>query len=143
MRFTYQEAYDKIIDAYYKDQIKPMNSQFCFCGTLHEGPDWRYGKLQKGEYTPFEFSKMEAALFDGILNEYGLSWNADPEKHYVVFASMNTLHIADLLRGPSEEALFCGMSKALEVLKEIHRGRGEDVDNLGVSFQKRKQIAIL
>jgi len=41
---TYKQAYDKIIDAYFKDEIKPMDSNFCFCGTLHGAKrGWRSG----------------------------------------------------------------------------------------------------
>ena len=31
---TYNEAYSKIIDAYFRDEIRAMDSNFCFCGTL-------------------------------------------------------------------------------------------------------------
>src|SRR5688572_19763374 len=124
-KLTYKEAYDKIITAYFKDEIKPMNANFCFCGTLCGNTDnWFKGvpgyRLGSHGYTGRELGRMEAALiFNGewwvriITNVY-----SDPHKDY-------------------EDALFAGMCAALEVLKDIHRERGEDVDEVP-GFTKRE-----
>lgn len=108
---TYKEAYDKIIQAYFKDEIKPLLSQFCFCGTLSNGSYWRDGDAN---YTSFNYINMESALLrrtelcPSIINEDGLFEHEKTRKY--------------------EDALFAGMCAALDVLKEIHRSRGEDVD---------------
>lgn len=36
MKLTYRQAYDKIIDAYFKGEIRPMEAMFCFCGILSD-----------------------------------------------------------------------------------------------------------
>lgn len=116
---TYNEAYNKIIDAYFKDEIKPQNPNFCFCGSLCGSDRWNFGdKL----YTLNQYEKMERALILELINSPNHKvdnvWQFIPSKKY-------------------EDALFKGMSAALDVLKEIHRSRGENVDE-GIVFKKRE-----
>lgn len=117
---TYKQAYDKIIDAYFKDEIKPINPSFCFCGTLCDNskewftpfsdPDKHRFHCDSHGYTGIQFSLMEAALFDGMINA-GLNPTEKSHPNY-------------------EAGLFAGMCAALNVLKEIHLERGEDVDGV-------------
>lgn len=123
---TYNEAYDKIIQAYFKDEIHPANPMFCFCGNLCDNTqDW-FGiplELHRNShgYKGQDFVRMESALFGSITNEFHL-----------------LLH--DVGSAEYEDALFAGMSAALEVLKQIHRERGEDVDSVPV-FTKRQLVS--
>lgn len=124
-KLTYRQAYDKIIDAYFKDEIKPYSPKFCFCGTLCDNSmDWAkdsYLSVMKGaphndfgNYTGFDYMMMERALFcqDGkLVGEF------------------------------TEEVLFTGMCAALEVLKQIHKDRGENVDNVPVFTKRNLQPA--
>lgn len=116
---TYNEAYNKIIDAYFKDEIKPMDTKFCFCGTLCDNTKVWYGgivlRLASHGYNGKEFLDMEGALFGGIRKIDGLGWGS---------------------KAISEDALFSGMCAALDVLKNIHRERGENVDEVP-QFTKR------
>lgn len=105
---TYNEAYDKIIDAYFKDEIQPMDPEFCFCGTISPNHWWRMQDMHpeiKYPYSANEYMKMEYALFCGI----GLLIGDNYDLFY-------------------EDALFKGMCAALEVLKQIHESRGEVVE---------------
>jgi hypothetical protein len=110
-RLTYKQAYDKIIDAYFKDEIEPYDAKFCFCGTLCDNSvGWMGNSLTGihnnfGSYSGVDYGKMESALFSKI--------------------DRTGRHMPDY-----EDALFSGMVAALDVLKEIHRSRGEDVDSL-------------
>ena len=114
---TYAQAYNLIIDAYFKDEINPGNPFFCFCGTLCDNTHAWYGSRMSGYhygshgYTGDDFVRMEKALCSNQRNK-----GNDP--HY-------------------EDSLFNGMCAALEVLKEIHRSRGEDVDSVP-EFTKRQ-----
>ena len=130
-KLTYKEAYDKIIQAYFNDEIRPMNCKFCFCGTL--SPDERWALKRTGSevvypYTYDEYNRMENALF-GI----------------TPLSSTNRLRtFAE--RGPwsaevYENALFEGMCEALDELEEIHRERGEDVDSLPALTKRQLQTA--
>lgn len=121
-KMTYNEAYNKIIDAYFKDEIKPFDAQFCFCGTLCDSSaDWHIysheiiTKARHNDfngYTGHQFVMMEHALLE----------------HVRCIGPGNVRY---------EEKLFNGMCDALGVLKEIHRERGEDVDAMP-ALTKRK-----
>lgn len=119
-KLTYKEAYDKIIEAYFKDEIKPFNPTFCFCGTLCSGDAWfkdtDFPRVVEHRnhsgYTGFQLGLMENAL---LKKTWRFSHN-DAEW---------------------EDVLFDGMCDALEVLKQIHKERGEDVDGVQ-GFTKRK-----
>jgi hypothetical protein len=121
----YSEAYDKIIQAYFKDEIKPWDASFCFCGNLCDKSNSWYLKsgyennnhVSHG-YKGKELHRMERALLDTL---YSLK----------IFAGTPT-------NTPSfENGLFKGMSAALDELKQIHIERGEVIDETP-AFNKRQ-----
>jgi hypothetical protein len=124
----YSEAYDKIIQAYFKDEIQPKNANFCFCGTLCDGSDDWFGNTLTahhdfGEYTGDDFLRMEIALFEPFMKAF---WNfiQTPDE--------------DQRNDPQyEDILFQGMAAALDVLKQIHIEMGEIIDETP-SFTKRQ-----
>jgi hypothetical protein len=129
----YSEAYDKIIQAYFKDEIKPANATFCFCGTLSGGSGWKQEFEEIVEpYTYNEYGKMEKALFSAWPNIIQISPGHVPSALHVINRSRR---LPDF-----EDKLFEGMCAALEVLKQIHISRGEVIDETP-SFTKR-QLAI-
>lgn len=120
---TYKEAEDKIIQAYFRDEIKPFDSSFCICGTLHGSETWNlisYWPMPESPYTYEEYKRIEWPLLFGI-NEF-LSGK-------MVYGDRET-------SSHWEDALFYGMCAALEVLKQIHIDRGENIDP--VPFKKRQ-----
>lgn len=127
---TYKQAYDKIIDAYFKDEIRPMNPSFCFCGTLDGGSDdWCYAKglfYTKKEYVKMEYALLIKLLPFGIEEDGGHShpgqWSGDLYTEKEGY----------------EDTLFSGMSAALDVLKQIHLDRGEIIDDPIETFKKRE-----
>lgn len=123
-KLTYRQAFDKITEAYIRGEIEPWNSSFCFCGTLcNNKSNWGiYGGDQRNKnYTKYEFIEMEDALLKAISNGNNGNYS---QRHKTGSKEF-------------ENALFIGMSNALEVLKEIHRARGEDVDEVPM-FTKRE-----
>lgn len=129
-QLTYRQAYDKIIDAYFKDEIKPNSSKFCFCGNLNENNNdyWVSFRFKNTGiyYLGTELQKMEDALFTNI------------EK---IMGPIKKMCDYELERCPLyEDALFAGMCAALEVLKQIHRDRGENVDEEIPAFTKRQLV---
>lgn len=118
-QLTYKEAYDKIIDAYFKNEIKPLDSRFCFCGSLCNGKQWLCGNEF---YSSSEYKRMESALL------YELR---------MIPTHCTTNHTYHYIPSPGyEEKLFDGMVAALDVLKQIHISRGEIIDE-PVTFKKR------
>jgi hypothetical protein len=120
MKLTYQQAYNKIIDAYFKDEIEPFNNSFCFCGNLNDNDyAWRFGDGRY--YTIKEYNKMEDALFYGMIE------------------IIPNIMFRSTINKPSdyEDCIFNGMCAALKVLKQIHKDRGENVDE-EIPFVKRE-----
>lgn len=126
---NYKQAHDKIIEAYFKDEIKPASCEFCFCGTLAPNSQW-HDKYSKGyyPYSYFEYFEMERALLSKLsdvirigdgCSEYSFGYSFGRHDNY-------------------EDELFEGMCAALDVLKEIHRSRGENVDEEIQQFSKRE-----
>jgi hypothetical protein len=129
MKLTYQQAYNKVIDAYFKDEIKPLDNRFCFCGTLSYDSDWRnqYGRISY-PYSKEEYIEMEDALFEGLSKGVGVR----------IVPAMSLGYCEEKLNHPNYgNALFEGMCTALEVLKQIHIERGENVDE-EIPFVKRE-----
>jgi hypothetical protein len=126
MKYTYKQAFDLITEAYIKDEIRPYECSFCFCGTLaNNTSEWVGCNLVNG-YSGSDFREMESALLDFI----GYS-----------FKDETWVGINKLENHPRwEDVLFNGMCAALEVLKEIHRERGEDVD--GVPEFTKRQLTV-
>lgn len=113
---TYSEAYDKIIQAYFKDELEPYQPNFCFCGNLCDKTDyWFVANAVNNThnashgYSGLELFEMEQALLRYV--------NPGPYTEY-------------------EDNLFEGMAAALEVLKQIHISRGEIIDE-APTFTKR------
>src|SRR5688572_33358782 len=105
-KLTYKEAYNMIIEAYFKDEIKIMNQRFCFCGTL--APDDKWRRSIDYPYTANQYNRMEAELFIPFMRE---------DNHYILWNK-------DYTNPKYEELLFEGMCNALEELKKIHIERG-------------------
>lgn len=132
-KLTYKQAFDKITEAYIRGEIQPYKSNFCFCGTIApeeysaEGfKNWNNhdGKFDQAKhfYTLAEYGKMERALFYhlGVPESDRISYGRGIEKSDEGY----------------EDALFNGMVAALEVLKQIHKDRGENVEDF--QFTKRE-----
>lgn len=133
--FTYRQAYDKIIEAYFKDEIQPLNAEFCFCGTLSPDSFWARSNVPSSvdyPYSYLEYGKMEKALF--IPFGYSQRSPGSINTHTKNGLSSDELVLVE----GYEDKLFKGMCAALDVLKEIHRSRGENVDEKIPAFTKRE-----
>jgi hypothetical protein len=129
-QLTYRQAYDKIIEAYFKDEIEPFIPSFCFCGTLNcNKAEYWQGWSDKTSgifYEGDELQKMEDALIDTLSKGMEIDCRED-------------LDTDELKDNPKYEvALFDAMSAALDVLKQIHKERGEKVDEDIPVFTQRK-----
>lgn len=138
-KMTFEQARTKIIDAYFRDEIKPFDAQFCFCGTLSPDRNWYMQEYpnegNRYNYSVNEYGRLEAALFSvfpkvthsgtaGLVNYRG-----EPDTYIKQLGSRY------------EDILFAGMSAALDVLKTIHEERGEIIDPTPV-FSKREVVTV-
>ena len=129
---TYKESYDKIIEAYFKDEIEPYDSNFCFCGTLSPDREWRsqWDIEKRYPYSTKQYSEMEWALL----------WTINEEMQPISPAFSYTDIEAKKANPKYEDALFKGMCASLEVLKQIHIERGENVEG-EFEFKKRQLVS--
>jgi hypothetical protein len=123
----FKEQEDKIIQAYFKDEIKPFDAKFCFCGTLAPNTTWKYktSRIGKHVYTEIEYRRMEGALFSqfpGVLYK-DLGIISFPGNYRMG----SELYIFDN-KERFEDLLFTGMVAALEVLKSIHIEHGQQIE---------------
>jgi len=143
---TYKENYNKIIEAYFKDEIKPYDQEFCFCGTLcNNNKDWwakvhcevHCNNIGFDDYSCRELYEMEKALLLPLaeLSEAELSNNIDDADYLLINGEVRKYVIKHEYY---EDALFEGMCAALEVLRQIHESRGENIDDEIPAFTKRK-----
>lgn len=134
---TYNEAYNKIIDAYFKDEIKPYDQDFCFCGTLCNGNGrwWWWSRSFDTETTDFNYSKTELLKMEKAL----LVPLAKLVNRGDIFLSDEKSRLKCQSHSGYEDTLFAGMSAALDVLKQIHIERGEVIDETPV-FTKRQLV---
>jgi hypothetical protein len=126
---TYNEAYNKIIDAYFKDEIKPFHPAFCFCGTLCENKAEWYG-----------ISLFESTM-GGVFSSSHHASHGYTGQHFerMESALLNRLCFVDQKSDNWEDALFKGMCAALEVLKQIHLSKGEIIDEVP-EFKRRVMV---
>ena len=126
-KLTYKQAFDKITEAYIKDEIQPFRNEFCFCGTLADGSaGWRHRNING--YSVLEFVKME----DALLNTISANTGGGPSWFRALICTSDMVEHSNY-----EDAIFLGMCAALEVLKQIHIERGEIIDETP-TFTKRQ-----
>lgn len=124
-KLTYIEARDKIWNAYFKDEIKPLDSKFCFCGTLCGNTRNWYKHFPKNTNNPYNgYSGAELYILENALMASGAKCGG----------------FLNIYSPSYEDALLSGMLAALEVLKNIHRERGELIPEDEPLLTKRKLI---
>jgi hypothetical protein len=135
----FEEQYQKIVSAYYKNELRPMNSCACFIGNMFNN-----NRL---------WSNIRTVCIgvDGfIVNDEGLLYSES--KSFIEIES-NHLYtpqeIVDLENNflktsypdrkssdYTEESLFEAMQSTLEMLRKIHESKGEIIKDY--SFIKRE-----
>lgn len=131
---TYRQAYDKIIEAYFKDEIEPMDGKFCFCGTLCGNTEHWMSSIVNSDYSVKELINMEDALLTPFSPKYVLKEYLEEHEVETPGCWAGGIEEDD---SDYEEILFSGMSAALDVLRQIHIDRGEVIDE-PIAFTQRK-----
>ncbi len=137
---TYKQAYDRLTEAYIKDQIQPYNPEFCFCGTLNDSsPQWfnsscaekQANKHNDGiHYSGEELFAMENEFLNHLHVKLNTAEKYDP------FSLIRKGIVYTIYHPQYEQVLFEAFCKALDVLKQIHIDRGEVIDEVP-EFKKR------
>lgn len=155
MKYTYNEAFNLITEAYINDKILPYRPEFCFCGTLEQGNRaWSEDRARKNieieskgsGFTFHELFGMEDALLTPLFEKIarprlGITNKLIGERifwsQYMNSGMIAKSKVKTVSQEPDyEEVLFEGMCTALEVMKQIYIARGLPVNDSPV-FEKR------
>ncbi len=145
-RPTFQQQYNKIVSAYYKNQLDPFEACACFIGNMLDNTaGWVHCRK-------LEFETDEDGMCDIRSIEYWLQGGGVVPrtiltlKPYfytgidIALMEDNFLRIY-VLGGKTEDSLFEAMESTLIILKEIHKRNGELIKDY--NFEKRNLEAVV
>jgi hypothetical protein len=143
---TFEQARNRIIQAYYKDELDPFKNGACFVGNLLGNRDeWSYARVSPcfvvpGTNTsiygknPKTVKHLQAGL--QLINEHGYT-----AKQITAMENNFLTIICVWHKGKSEEdVLFDAMDSTIDMLRKIHIQNGEVIPEPFV-FAKR-QLAV-
>jgi hypothetical protein len=137
---TFEQQYQKIVSAYYKNELNPFSGCACFIGNLlNNNSNWegcRTFKSQGQSYLDdLHDDWVEEARWAITEESYGLYTPQD-----IIDLENNFLKNLDydayLNRQCVEDEIFNAMVSTLEMLRKIHESKGEIVKDY--NFTKRQ-----
>ena len=139
---TYKEQHDKIVSAYMKDKLDPLNSCACFIGNLLNGKaEWAWIRTWK-DNLPVVNHPLHRFFLSGIRcifaesNElYSVENIIALERNFLKTLYPKGINLAGTF---DEDKLFEAMDTTLEMLKQIHISKGEKVEE--IEFVKRELV---
>lgn len=135
---TFKQSFDLLTEAYINGEVNPYDSHFCFCGNLeNNNVNWQNTKgytntlYKELNYTADDYIEMELAFMSRFFKYFGFGvcQNNNTVKQY----NSGTLDLPGY-----EDVLWQAFNDALEVLRQIHIARGEEVE-LAVMGKRVKQ----
>lgn len=137
---TFQEQYQKIVDAYYKEELEPWNGCACFVGNLLNKKDtWCNAR-----YVEIGEMQTNSPILEEVLTFVNKESNGLYSYQEVINLEQNFLNIAYnrknslwFVKGnQTEDSLFAAMESTLQMLRKIHESKGEVVKDY--NFTKRE-----
>lgn len=150
---TYQEQWQKITSAYLNNELNPWRNCACFVGNLlQKRSDWAFCRSELGVLTQDEIYRNIGIKYINMLS--GDLYSAQE----IIALELNFLQVIDAgtenkgklgfaissdfslkQEHPNyENALFEAMVSTLEMLRQIHISKGEDVDSIEL---KKRELA--
>lgn len=132
---TFKEQSEKIIQAYLKCEIYPLNPCACFVGNLlNNKKEWIEGR-SASNCGMVNSNKIQQFVAIACINQesnnlYTLQEILELEKNFMVGCSIG---------GSYENAIFNAMISTLEMLKQIHISKGEVIED-EITLQKREVV---
>jgi hypothetical protein len=136
---SYEQQYNKLTEAYIRNEVQPFTACGCFCGNLVKGEadadKWRinaHAGQGTGGYSPLELRAMEKVFMKAI--RLGTVGKGEGMIQYV------KTHKNLVLNHPNyENALFNAFAEALTMLKLIHQhNHSEAAVKPSHTFKKRQ-----
>lgn len=155
MKPTYQQQYNKLTEAYIRNEVNPFANCKCFVGNLlNNNSQWHscrvfektddrgYPDLSRGEENVdcIYYSVGKRIIIAESDNLYTVKEIIAIENRFLtVFTQNSSLNVWHpcAIKEADEEALFKAFETTLDLLKEIHINKGEIIDDVPI-FSKRK-----
>ena len=145
MKLTYREAYDRIVNAYMKDELKPFSNCACFIGNLLGSGQWSACRAPAGR--SMTRSRLDALV---LINSFGYCYENICSMEDNFLNEIFSITRGECFKNPRrtrikyserygeafENGVFAAMSSTLDMLKKIHEENGEIVD--APVFKKRE-----
>jgi hypothetical protein len=125
---TFQEQFDKLVNAYANNEIEPNKPCACFIGNLLDGESCWYVFKDWSISTPPE--RFRDAF--NVINEVSDSTYSPKELLQIEGAFMRVWE----RYGENEESLFKAFEHALILLRKLHESKGEVIKDY--AFKKRE-----
>jgi hypothetical protein len=137
---TFQQQFDKITKAYFKNKLQPFNGCACFIGNMLNGNSgWEKGRV----FRPHGKSRAIISFNNVLEKESNLLYN----RNDIVELENNFLKVLDYSKEYilskstyTEENLYKAMESTLVMLRKMHEQKGEIVQDY--SFVKRELVNI-
>jgi len=147
---TFEEQYQKIVSAYYKNELNPLQSCACFIGNmLNNNETWSRGRdfynRSHGWNIMEECDKSQVESALECLKQESNSFYTIAD---IIKLEQNFLRISIPINciinahghKIREDNLFKAMESTLEMLREIHESKGEIVKDY--NFVKREVVNV-
>lgn len=147
-RPTYAEQYEKIVQAYLKEQLQPFIECACFIGNLLNGKrEWSRARRPDTPHVHREFEEFvspDLVLIPSVGPNVSIGLHCIKEEgggmyevKDIIAMEQNFLRIYN--KGDkSEDALFEAMCSTLEMLRQVHIDKGEIVESIPL---KKRELA--
>lgn len=138
---TFEKQFNKLTEAYIKNEIKPWDACACFVGNiLNNTNTWSFGRVctYPANNKPYELVDNGVIYNEILLYAEGFY---TPEE-IVDLENCFLGNITYTKEGTEmyEESLFKAFEKTLDLLKEIHISKGEKIEPF--EFKKRELATI-
>lgn len=144
---NYKQQFDKLTEAYANNKVSPYDSCACFVGNMLNGNDKWISSREGNTLIGFIMKNLE--YVNKAIEEEAEGYYTAKEIFDIEFVFMYTIRrgVVDTVNYVHsknwEDILFEGFEAALELLKEIHISKGEDIDSQFIpKFVKRELHAI-
>ncbi len=148
-KITFEEQYNKIVNAYIKDELNPMDGCACFIGNLLEAKEktWEYGRRFEKKFLSNEIKWVNSGYGEATamryISEISKGEYSQEEIYNMEINFLNKCYENPKRRivlkifeeEPTEESLFKAMESTLLMLKKIHEKKGEVIKPY--NFEKR------
>lgn len=135
---SFKQQFDKLTEAYIRGEVNAFTGCECFNGNL-ENRTTQWTEVKGGKniispnvnYTGLQYTEMEHAFMEPIRVFLRRNVHSGSSKTWIDDYNKSSVVNADY-----EAALFQGFQDAIEILRQIHISRGEEVDDR--AFVKRE-----